>query len=411
MNSEKLEIGTTTLAAWFVVSLFYAYQYILKVMPGIMITDIMTSFDMNTAIFGKFSGIYYIGYSLMHLPVAIMLDRYGPRKIITGCVLVTALGLLPLIYSTHWIYPIAGRFLSGMGASSAILGVFKIIRMKFSTAHFSRMLSLSVTIGLVGAIYGGRPINYLSQNLGYQKVIMLLIGIGLLLAMTVYYVIPNTDLSKNKNKVSDIKAVFSNKKVLLSCMFAGLMIGTLEGFADVWGAIFFRQVYGYDRSLSSTLPSMIYMGMCFGGPVLSLIADKLGNYFTTIIGSGITMIFLFSLLLFSTLTFGALSVSLILLGTCCSYKILAISKASTFVHKDVAGLTQAVANMIIMLFGFIFHVIIGEIVNTLGGTNLSNALVYGLSTIPAALCLGIGGFTYLYFNERKQKEELRLKKS
>src|ERR1700752_565469 len=93
-------------AAWVVASIFYAYQYILRVMPNIMIDDIMQKFDMGAATFGQFSGIYYIGYSLMHLPVGIMLDRYGPKRVMTSCILLTVIGLMPLLLSDYWMYPI-----------------------------------------------------------------------------------------------------------------------------------------------------------------------------------------------------------------------------------------------------------------------------------------------------------------
>lgn len=65
---------------WIIASVFYAYQYILRVMPNIMLPDIMEQFGISAATFGQFSGVYYIGYSLMHLPIGIMLDRYGPKK-------------------------------------------------------------------------------------------------------------------------------------------------------------------------------------------------------------------------------------------------------------------------------------------------------------------------------------------
>ena len=66
---------------WMAGAIFYAYQYILRVMPNIMMLDVMDKFHMDAITFGQFSGIYYIGYSVMHLPIGIMLDHYGPRKI------------------------------------------------------------------------------------------------------------------------------------------------------------------------------------------------------------------------------------------------------------------------------------------------------------------------------------------
>lgn len=410
MNSSRLDSRTIAWAVWVIASVFYAYQYILRVIPNIMLNDIMEKFDMNAATFGQFSGIYYIGYSLMHLPVGIMLDRYGPKKIMTGCILLTVIGMLPLIFSDYWIYPIAGRFLIGIGASAAILGVFKIIRMSFNEARFPRMLSLSVTIGLIGAIYGGGPVSYMLEAFGYQTVIQLLAAAGFLLAVTTYWIVPDVKTSPERTVVSDIKEVLSNGKVILSCVCAGLMVGTLEGFADVWGTVFFKQVYRFDNTVAATMPSMIYIGMCFGAPVLSFIADRVGSYLATIISAGITMALCFSLLLFSHLASGVLSLSLILVGVCCAYQILAIYKASTYVRVEVAGLTTAVANMIIMIFGYLFHTSIGGIVNIMGGASTSEALVYGLAIIPGGLCLGICGFILLFVREkaldRKQLNEL-----
>lgn len=401
MSSPCSNSRTIAWMVWIIASVFYAYQYILRVMPNIMLKDIMEQFDMNAATFGQFSGVYYIGYSLMHLPVGIMLDRFGPKKVMSGCILLCVIGLLPLLFSDYWMYPIAGRFLIGIGASAAILGVFKIIRMTFSEARFPRMLSLSVTIGLIGAIYGGGPVSYMQETFGYQTVIQAFAAGGLLLAITTYCIIPDIKNCSKGTVISDIKEVLRNHSVILSCIFAGFMMGTLEGFADVWGTAFFKQVYGFDSTIAASIPSMIYIGMCFGAPMLTLIADRVGNYFVTIIGAGITMAVCFSFLLFSHLASGILSVSLILIGVCCAYQILAIYKASTYVRLQVAGLTTAVANMIIMVFGYAFHAVIGWVVTVMGGANSSEALIRGLAVIPIALCLGIFGFIWLFTKETR----------
>ena len=384
---------------WVIASIFYAYQYILRVMPNVMLNDIMEQFNIGPAAFGQFSGMYYIGYSLMHLPIGIMLDRYGPRKIMTGCILLTVAGLMPLIFAEHWIYPIAGRFLIGLGSSAAILGVFKIIRMTFSEGQFPRMLSLSVTIGLIGAIYGGGPMSFMRDALGYQAVVQIFALMGVLLAALTYWVVPDDKSPSQTTVISDIKEVLGNKRVIFTCIFAGMMVGPLEGFADVWGTIYLKEGYGFDGAIAASLPSMIFIGMCFGAPLLNLIADKSGNYLATIIGTGVTMATVFFLMLFFQLTPSALTVGFILIGVCSAYQILAIYKASTYVREQVAGLTTAVANMIIMIFGYLFHGIIGGVVNAMGNTALSQSLVYGLMVIPIALCLGAAGFALLLARE------------
>lgn len=393
---------------WVVASVFYAYQYILRVMPSIMLNDIMEQFHIDAATFGQFSGVYYIGYSLMHLPIGIMLDRYGPKKIMASCIVLTVAGLSPLIFATHWAYPIIGRLLIGMGSSAAILGVFKIIRMTFKEKRFARMLSLSVTIGLIGAIYGGGPVNYMCAVFGYKTVVYIFAAAGIGLAMATYLIIPNIKNPSETTVISDIKEVLSNSNVLLSCFCAGLMVGPLEGFADVWGTTFLIQVCGFDGAVAAKLPSLIFIGMCFGSPLLSYIAEKLGSHLLTIVSAGIIMTIAFTLLLTCLLSSSLLSLNFVAVGICCAYQILAIYKASTYVREQVAGLTTAVANMIIMVFGYVFHTIIGGIIDAMGGPNSSQALSYGIMVIPIALVLGSSGFALLLIQEKKIKNAQKL---
>lgn len=398
-------MSTPRSAAWFVwmiASIFYAYQYILRVMPNIMLEDIMQQFHIDAAVFGQFSGVYYIGYSLMHLPIGVMLDRYGPRKVMTGCILLTVIGLLPIIFAEKWMYPIIGRALIGIGSSAAILGTFKIIRMTFATQRFTRMLSLSVTIGLIGAIYGGGPVSYMCNVLGYKVVVEIFAAIGVLLAIITYLIVPEMKSVHRDTVISDIKTVFTNRKVMLLCFFAGLMVGPLEGFADVWGSEFLKRVYSFEATTANYLPSMIFIGMCFGAPVLSYIAEKTDSYLGAIIGAGIFMCAVFAALVAGIFTVDSMMVSFILVGVSCAYQIIAIYKASTYVPEHVAGLTTAVANMIIMSFGYALHTIIGLVVNAYSAASGALAYTYGVSVIPVTLLIGVVGFIALACHDKRK---------
>ncbi|MDP3533646.1 MAG: MFS transporter [Alphaproteobacteria bacterium] len=393
-------------AVWLVASIFYAYQYILRVMPNIMFNDIMNQFQIDTTIFGQLSGVYYITYSLMHLPMGIMLDRFGPKKVMPICTLLTVIGLTPIIFAENWIYPLLGRALIGMGSSAAILGLFKIIRMTFTEKHFTRMLSFSVTIGLIGAIYGGTPISYMCDVLGYKMVVTIMAFIGVALAIVTYLIVPEMAKTPKTAILSDVKEVLSEPRVIYLCLFAGFMVGPLEGFADVWGTEFLKNVYFFDNVVSSSLPSMIFIGMCFGGPILSLIAEKTGHYLATVIGAGLLMAVCFFILISGQMTPTIIGFSFILVGICCAYQIIAIYKASTYVREGVVGLTTAVANMIIMSFGYVFHTFIGLIINLMENEGPSKSFVYGVGIIPVMLSIGVVGFVLLALKER-----MRLKKA
>jgi predicted MFS family arabinose efflux permease len=386
--------------AWFIVSIFYAYQYILRVMPNIMMTDLMKKFDVGAVGFGQFSGIYYIFYSLAHLPIGIFLDRFSPRIVMSLCILCTSLGLVPLVYADQWLYPILGRALIGVGSSAAILGAFKIIRLSFEEKHFTRMLSISVMIGLMGAIYGGAPVKYLCDQHSTDVVIQIFLLGGLCLAALSYFILPKTTTQHTKTSVfNDLSHILTNKRVLITCISAGLMVGPLEGFADVWATTFLKQYYALDDQIAASLPSSIFLGMCFGAPVLSLLAEKFNAYRGTIIASGLIMASVFILLLLKYLTPTHMFITFALVGVCSAYQIIAIYKASTYVEEHQAGLTTAIANMIIMSFGYAFHSSIGYTVHHLGGITNHRALPLALIIIPVTLLIGSFGFTILGKNK------------
>ena len=398
---------------WALASLFYAYQYVLRVLPNIMMPEIMEKFHIDAGIFGQFSGLYYIGYAGMHIPIGIMLDRFGPRVVMALSIILTIIGLVPLIYTDVWIYPSIGRALIGMGSSGAILGVFKVIRMGFPERHFTRMLGISVTIGLLGAIYGGQPVNYLLTIFGWERVLEVISIVGIMLAALTYISIPKhiTQEAQSLNIWQDIKSVLTNSKVLAICLLGGLMVGPLEGFADVWGTEFLKSVYNFEDSIASTLPSFIFFGMCFGAPFLSYIADKTQAYYEVIAISALVMGVGFIMVLTGSLSATMLMIVFSIIGVMCAYQIPVIYKASTQVEEKVVGLTTACANMIIMFFGYFFHSSIGQLMDRFWDGQIINgapvyngeAFTYALAVIPVGLAIGGIGFVLLRQFDTKTK--------
>ncbi len=379
---------------WAIGSIFYAYQYVLRVMPSVLMQDIMNKYDIDAATFGQFSGVYYIGYSLIHIPVGILLDRFGPRKVMPLFMVLTVLGMAPLIFSEFWIYPIVGRALVGIGSSSAILGVFKIIRISFPEEKFAWVLSLAVTIGLLGAIYGGAPVQYLHARFGFDSVVGLMMMGGIILSALAWIMIPEyVGVSKSESILTEVKIVFGNFRVIAICFFAGLMVGPLEGFADVWGPTFLKTVYGIEPTVAAGLPSMMFFGMCFGGPILSKIAEKTGRTLLVVWASAVLMCLAFIALLVTSITPAVMSVLFFGIGILCAYQILAIAQASVIVPSSAAGLTSAVANMIIMMFGYLFHTVIGVIVHAFDMS--ADGLIWGVSVIPVGLFMAAVGYLFL----------------
>ena len=381
---------------WLIASLFYAYQYLIRVMPSLIIDDICSQYNIDIVTYGQFSGIYYLGYALLHLPIGILLDRFGPKYILPSFIILTSLGLLGFIYGNSWHYPVMGRLIIGVGSSAAILGVFKVIRMGFTEHQFTRMLGFSVTIGLVGAIYGGAPINLLLDKLSYRQVVKLFIFFGLVLSIISFVFLPKQSESKlHTSIIKELIQVFSHKKLILICCLSGLMVGPLEGFADVWGVSFFKKVYLFGNDYAASLPSLIFLGMGIGSILVSFVASKTEYYYHIIITCAVIMALAMVLIINYHIEMLYLSMLLILIGICCSYQIIAIYKASSYLPNEVIGSSTALANMVIIMFGYFFHSSISKIID------VTDSCSAGISIIPVGLMIAAIGFTAILRSEKR----------
>ncbi len=384
---------------WFIASSFYAYQYVLKIMPNNMIPELMNQYNIDLAIIGQFTGLYYIGYAIVQIPLGFVLDRFGPRKVLTVSVLLTSIGLLPIIFSNKLIYLLIGRLIVGIGSSSAILGTLKIITMRFSGNQVPRMLGYSIAISLLGAIFGNSLLQILCENFGYKIVVGLFVFNGLILASIMNLFIPEIKRSERLTSISEIIDILTTKKILYLAIFAGLLVGPLECFAYIWGAEFLSNVYKIDFSTSSYLPTLIFLGVCVGSLFITFIAEKNRSYIKTTAESGLFMAIFFIILMSTRLELDFLKIIFFLIGLGSSYQVLILYKVTTYVPENAAGLSTAYANSIIMLFGYGFHSLIGFIVKSYSIYGQEKAYIIGTSIMPISLFIGSLGFMYFSYKE------------
>ncbi len=386
---------------WFCITIFYCYQYILRALPNIISQDIISKFNIGASEFGAFAGIYYIGYIVLHIPIGIALSKIGARIILPVCISLTALGLVPLIYDTGWNGVMIGRVLTGIGSSAAGVGALQIFRILYP-AKFARMLGLMVSVGLITAVYAGKLIAPIILNIGVSVTLNILLYLGVGLAIFTYFLMPKpTEEVSERDIFSDIKSIIFNYKLLFTALFAGLMVGPVEGFADAWGSSFLMNVYDIDKISANSLVLSVFLGMSMGCVILPYITDKTGYYFGVTIFSGVAMVLCFACLLSGAASISSLNYICVTIGIFSAYQVVILAKISTFVSEERSGIAGAVANMIIMAFGWFFHNAIGITLDNLwdggivdGVKQYSNdAFIKTISIIPTAIIVAIIGLS------------------
>lgn len=408
MSANKQNLRAP-LMLWAAVTTFFAFQFILRQSAGILREEIMLKYSADIIQFGTLAGGYYLGYAGMQIPLGVMLDRFSLRVVVFLSIIIASIGTLSFVYAESWQVVLMGRFMIGAGSAAAFLSVVKVIKSFFPVKYHAFMIGFSFTFGLLGAVFGSAPMKMIFNHWGYEGTFISIGVFGIALASTILAItsprIMKLEYSTDSNlSFQEIIKIIMNPTIVFIGVCGGLMVGSLEGFADVWAIPFFEHVYGYSAEESVFAPSIIYLGMCVGGPMLAYIADIMKSQTTVIFFTGVLTCLIFATLLLTQTPFWVVASLMFLLGILCCYQVLVFSLTSQIVSTAHAGIGIAVINCINMSFGHFFHTIISWVMheNDAGLVNLAGQAIYdidayfpALVTIPICCMIGMVGFMYI----------------
>lgn len=377
---------------WFLPLSFFAYQFILRLWPGLMMNQIMEQFSIDATHFGMLAAFYYYGYAGMQIPVAILLDKFTPRYVVFAFAVICGLATLVFTYTSHFYLALLARFLVGAGSAVGFLAVSKVVSEWFPKEQYAKMIGLSFTFGLMGAIYGGKPVSALIEAHDWHNVALTLAIVSIAIGLTSYIILRSPKnavhgLEEEQYKLDNFGAIIKSPFVWFLAIANLLMVGALEGFADVWGVQYLMKAYSLERGDAAGLISFVFIGMLFGGPFLALVSRRLGNY-PVIAACGVGMALAFAYLLLSnTYHSVVLSVLFFSVGVMCCYQVIVFAAGANLVAPKNLGVTVAFLNCINMLGGSFFHTVIGKTMDLFWVTGLApdGARLYDLGTYKHAL--------------------------
>jgi sugar phosphate permease len=412
-------MNTTIFMPWLMWALptsFFAYQFMMRIIPGLIMPELIQKFQIDATAYGFFASIYYLGYAGMQIPLALLLDRYSPKIIISLCVFLCAFGTISLLYTDNWSIALFSRFVTGASSATAFLGTSKLVSLWFPAHLYSRMIALNCTFGLIGAIYGGKPMSILISTFGWQESLLFMSLVGFAMAFSFFLLIksPKNIEAKSENSssiVKNLKTVLCDRRLIIIAIANLLMVGALEGFADVWGISYLMSAREMSKNDAALITSTVFFGMLFGGPFLAYVANKVKSYYPVISSCGFLISITFTIVLLFNANLGETTLYglLFLVGILCCYQVLVFSMGASLVSPALAGITVAFLNCVNMLGGSFFHTTIGYVLDLSWSGQVENSskiydvqsYTYALSIIPIAAF--IGGILFILANYREKQ--------
>lgn len=352
--------------AFIIGSLFYAFVTLTRNLPVIVSDVLCQKFQMSEIVFGQYRGLYYLGYCLAHLPMAYALDRFGPRSVMMLSIFMCVVGLTPMLWSDSAVLLIVGRVLLGVGASTGILGVFKINRTFFEARQFAILLGIAGTAGYTASVVGFGPLKRLFSTAGYELTLSGILVLGIVLAIASFLFIRPIQSQTQGGFIESIKKLSKNRSFWIVTLVGGLIIWSMEGFADGWSVPLLTSLFHCDLTQAVDITSVIPVGFAFGSIALPLLAERF-NKSKQIFGlSGvISSAALLGLFVPGIPIWGVL-VLYAVLGCFAAYQVLCIDWGGKVVLPELSTLASASTNMLIMSFGYLFHTIAALLMNNKG---------------------------------------------
>lgn len=285
-----MEHRTTAIYAWIVwgiAALFYFYKYVLEVSPSIMTQSLKSTFQLSGAQLGSLAASYFYAYLLMQIPVGLLVDRFGPRKVVTLAIFLCGLGTFIFASAPNLLIASSGRFIVGFGAAFAAINALKLTANWFPQRRFAFMAGLLMTVGMLGAVGGQAPLSYYITHSGSWRLAMTHIAVvGAVLSLVFWLFVrdyPKSSEDRPNDKVypysffQGFKKILSNPQNWLLSLFSGLIFTPVMAFGELWGITFIKDVYGVTKHEAAFAVSMMFIGFAIFAPSFGLLSDYLGK--------------------------------------------------------------------------------------------------------------------------------------
>jgi MFS family permease len=267
------------LLGWSTGAMFFFYAWVLRVAPSVMIDEMMRDLSVGGAVIGNLSAVYFFGYAGMQVPVGLLIDRFGPRRLMTIAALVCAGGCVIFAASSGITGVATGRFLVGASAAFSLVGAMSIAGLWFPARRFALLSGLAMMLGMAGGVVGQAPLRLMVDALDWRGAVLALSSGGVLLAVAAWTTVRDRPKERGSSgqMLAGLGRVVRNRQTWLIAV-AGLgTTGPLLGFAGLWGVPYFVATLGIDRTAAAAITSMVFIGWGVGAPLIGWASDRIGR--------------------------------------------------------------------------------------------------------------------------------------
>lgn len=369
---DRLSNTTKAVIVCSIAALFYCYEYYLRVTPSVLSAELMHSFSISNARLGVLSAFFYYAYMPAQIPVGLLLDKYGPRLILSCACVICVIGTYTFAATKLiWVAQI-GRFLLGFGSAFAFVGFLKLASNWIPHKYYALMVGICTLLGMFGAMSGEVLLAWLNDHMTWQSALELSGAYGAVLAVLMWILIRDEPTKRHDHKhhhISDKKLIrglvhdLKNKQIWLVGIIGCLTFLPLSSFAELWAVPYLLKA-GYSKTHAATASAMVFLGFGVGSPLWGSISNWLSSRRIPLVFGAASSACIACLIIFlPKMPHVYMLTCLFFLGLLASAEVLVFAVGNDITDKESSATTTGIINMLVMMGGIVMQPLIGQVLD------------------------------------------------
>ncbi len=271
--------------ASFVLSFFH------RTAPAAIATELTQAFGINSVVLGTLAATYFYVYTVLQIPVGVLADTLGPRRILAAGSIVAGLGSIAFALAPTWEIAAAGRTLVGIGVSVAFIAILKVSAVWFPADRFATLNGVTMFAGNLGAVIAGAPLAWMVTQTSWRVVFLGLAALSIALGIASWWKVRDRPeamgfapvhaaqgaTAASMHWTRALRCVLANPATWPGFFVNAGIAGSFLAFAGLWAIPYLEQTYGMARVVAAQHASVLLLGVAFGSVVIGIVSDRLKN--------------------------------------------------------------------------------------------------------------------------------------
>ncbi len=368
----------------------YFMSYLLRAVNAVVAPDLVRDIGLSPGQLGLLTAAYLGAFALFQLPLGVLLDRYGPRKVQAGLLSIAAMGCLAFAWAPGFISLFAARAVIGLGFSAGLMASYKSSATWVPIERRSLANTAIMSVGALGVVVATEPTEYLVSLIGWRNVFTVFACVILAAAAFILIAAPREDTI---NEPAPFRAQFAQLTAIMKrplfwrvAPLVALTSGVQIGIQTLWAGPWFRDVMGFTRE--EVARHLLWMAVSFmvGILMVGIVADRLGKRGVSPMQVllGFNLIYFMAQAVIVLRIEGLMFPAWLTVAALGQVAILVFPWFAAHIGKDLAGRANATINFSMFVVAFATQYLVGIII----GLFPASATGYD----PAAYSWAIGIF-------------------